>query len=316
MVSDESIAGMDRSSKFGYGFLLMGAAIPYLIEHTFGATIALIATLVCAIAGVVFLWSGHLHREPDDPPVSLSRKIATGVLGIIVIFGACLAGLKVYANSGHSVDKAGGAASPPFAVQSPPQIQRPSSPITAPRTSKKKAKTTRKNAVVTAGGIRGSDNTSGTAIGARAGRAISEQTPSQTLNAPNGIAIGGGTVNNPTVNNYGPPPLKLTWQSQTEDPSQFSFKAKFVQLLTIKSNVMWTPVSLAIICDGEILRVMPNNGAFANLLIGIASENKDIGLVRYTSPVLAPGAPVEIFVFSDVPVNITNVVPVNIKQPQ
>jgi hypothetical protein len=34
--------------------------------------------------------------------------------------------------------------------------------------------------------------------------------PQQIISAPNGIAIGGGTVINPTVNN-GPPPAKLLW---------------------------------------------------------------------------------------------------------
>lgn len=33
--------------------------------------------------------------------------------------------------------------------------------------------------------------------------------PQQTINAPNGIAIGGGTVSNPTVNNFGPQPAKV-----------------------------------------------------------------------------------------------------------
>ena len=33
----------------------------------------------------------------------------------------------------------------------------------------------------------------------------------QVISAPNGIAIGGGTVNNPTVNNYGPPLPHVTW---------------------------------------------------------------------------------------------------------
>jgi len=40
---------------------------------------------------------------------------------------------------------------------------------------------------------------------------VPRQTPlPQIISAPNGIAIGGGTVTNPTVNNYGPPQRQLT----------------------------------------------------------------------------------------------------------
>ena len=36
--------------------------------------------------------------------------------------------------------------------------------------------------------------------------------PQQTISAPNGIAIGGGTVSNPIVNNYGAQPPRGGWQ--------------------------------------------------------------------------------------------------------
>jgi hypothetical protein len=38
----------------------------------------------------------------------------------------------------------------------------------------------------------------------------STNTPEQIVSAPNGIAVGGGTVSNPTVNNYGPQQRQLT----------------------------------------------------------------------------------------------------------
>jgi hypothetical protein len=121
----ETIAFMQRDSKLGYGFLFIGAAMPYLIEHLFGPITALIATLVCAIVGVIFLWSGHLHREPLDPPMKLVVRIGTTVLAISVIFCICFMGWKVYAQPKHSQEKkeiSSPVSSPPPPVASPPQI--------------------------------------------------------------------------------------------------------------------------------------------------------------------------------------------------
>ena len=46
----------------------------------------------------------------------------------------------------------------------------------------------------------------------------------QINSAPNGIAIGGGTVTNPTVNNFGPPEPKIWWQQEPKsgDPKAVS----------------------------------------------------------------------------------------------
>ena len=57
--------------------------------------------------------------------------------------------------------------------------------------------------------------------------------PNQTINAQNGIAIGGGTVTNPTVNNYVPPNRHLTGNQVTtlnqlaeKLPEDFSDRSK------------------------------------------------------------------------------------------
>jgi hypothetical protein len=88
---------MERDSKLGYGFLLTGAAMPYLIEHLFGPASALIVTVICATAGVCFLWAGHNHRNPNDPPISVKRKACTAVLAIAVIVAVCESSWHIYA---------------------------------------------------------------------------------------------------------------------------------------------------------------------------------------------------------------------------
>lgn len=86
---------MGKASKFGYGFLLLGVSMPHLIEHLFGAGIALIASLLCMILGSAFLYSGHLHREENEKPISLKTKIATGVLLFAICIVVCLMGWRV-----------------------------------------------------------------------------------------------------------------------------------------------------------------------------------------------------------------------------
>jgi hypothetical protein len=58
--------------------------------------------------------------------------------------------------------------------------------------------------------------------GARAGSILvpkPDTKPSvQVNNAPNGFAIGGGNVTNPTVNNFGPLPPKITWELAPDRP--------------------------------------------------------------------------------------------------
>lgn len=97
MVASETIADMERDSKFGYGFLFMGASVPYLIEHLFGPTRALIVTVACAVAGVCFLWAGHNHRLRGQPPISSKRKACTALLAIAVIFAIGESSWQIYA---------------------------------------------------------------------------------------------------------------------------------------------------------------------------------------------------------------------------
>lgn len=82
----------------------------------------------------------------------------------------------------------------------------------------------------------------------------------RTANAPNGIAITGGTVTNPTVNNYGPPPVEIRFDEhsiQSTDP-EFEYEAE----VTVSASASYTPVSLDFICDSEIKKVSFDFGRF------------------------------------------------------
>jgi hypothetical protein len=52
-----------RETKFGYGFLLVGAALPYLIDKLFGPVYALVAAAILLLAGIGCLVAAHLDRE-------------------------------------------------------------------------------------------------------------------------------------------------------------------------------------------------------------------------------------------------------------
>ena len=50
---------MERDSKLGYGFLLVGAALPYLADKLFGPVTAVISAAIVLILGVMFLIAAH-----------------------------------------------------------------------------------------------------------------------------------------------------------------------------------------------------------------------------------------------------------------
>src|SRR5437667_8593631 len=54
---------MSKEAKFGYGFLLAGVGLPYIIEKFLGATPAAIVAIICLIIGFALLVAGHRHND-------------------------------------------------------------------------------------------------------------------------------------------------------------------------------------------------------------------------------------------------------------
>jgi hypothetical protein len=132
-----------------------------------------------------------------------------------------------------------------------------------------------------------------------------------TAIAPNGIAISGGNVTNPTVNNFGPPPLQLSW-SVSDLPSQEA--SSFAKTVTVKSNVYYAPVNVAIFCDTEVDGVSPT-GASMGVVIGNINNDKKSWWVRLSSPPITPDSPLTVLVKSSRPFNVVSVRKVATKQP-
>jgi hypothetical protein len=113
---------------------------------------------------------------------------------------------------------------------------------------------------------------------------VPPQTSTTINSAPNGIAISGGNVRNPTVNNYGPPPVEMRWSvrdvippmsdgSDTPTPSQF----KFEQEVTVMVSARYTPVSIGVLCDSHLEDVngfLRTTTVAFNKTDGIAADGK------------------------------------------
>jgi hypothetical protein len=159
--------------------------------------------------------------------------------------------------------------------------------------------------------VKGSGNVAGNSIagnGNIVGNNNQVTAPAPAAVAPNGIAIAGGTVTNPTVNNFGPPPLKLTWSVV---PGEATAKFPYRQNVTVKTNVDFHPVSVAVICDGEINQIQAY-GAMFFPHFGITKESNKIGYIYYENPPLAPGVSLEISVDSMKPFSVVDVRQANI----
>lgn len=73
---------LSKESKFGYGFLLAGCGLPYLVDKLLGPTWAISVAVICTVLGVGLLISAHRHKESA---ASIWRTISAGIVMIIVI---------------------------------------------------------------------------------------------------------------------------------------------------------------------------------------------------------------------------------------
>jgi hypothetical protein len=81
---------MRRETKFNYGLLFFGAAMPPLIDALFGPRWGLAALVLVACLGLGFLVSAHLHRERGRTETNLKRRarfVAYGLLVALAIIG-------------------------------------------------------------------------------------------------------------------------------------------------------------------------------------------------------------------------------------
>jgi hypothetical protein len=76
---------MPKDQKFGYGFLFVGAGMPYLIDKFFGPLPAAVVSIILFVVGILFLISAHLHRDKDAPPRGVRYRYANMVVILLLI---------------------------------------------------------------------------------------------------------------------------------------------------------------------------------------------------------------------------------------
>lgn len=141
----------------------------------------------------------------------------------------------------------------------------------------------------------------------------SSVTPQTVISAPGGIAIGGGTVINPQVNNYGeppPPPLSLRFTAEPQ-PVNPSATFPYSSMVTIYVNRVWEEPSVAVICDGTVGDVQIGGISFYSYM-GVADSDPRIGLARRQGPPVTPDNPMVVLIYSKEPVKVIDVKPVKI----
>ena len=68
---------------FGYGFLLAGAGLPYLIDKLLGPIAALIVAAICIVGGLGLLLAGHFHRDKNEVQKDLGLMATLGMFALI-----------------------------------------------------------------------------------------------------------------------------------------------------------------------------------------------------------------------------------------
>src|SRR5437899_11755420 len=76
---------ISKDTKFGYGFLLAGVGLPYLIEQLFGALGATIIAAACTVIGLSLLIAGHLHRDAIAAHRSEVSIVRRGFVTLLIL---------------------------------------------------------------------------------------------------------------------------------------------------------------------------------------------------------------------------------------
>jgi hypothetical protein len=75
-----------RDSKLGYGYLLVGIAVPPLTDNIFGHTAGLIAYAICLLGGIIFLLVAHHDQLPQ-------RRSLLMTIFIFALYGSVIGAL-------------------------------------------------------------------------------------------------------------------------------------------------------------------------------------------------------------------------------
>lgn len=134
------------------------------------------------------------------------------------------------------------------------------------------------------------------------------------INAPNGIAITGGTVDHPTVNNFGPPPtppLQVRWNVADQPATP---QAPYEKLVTITVNVNMSPVAIGIACDSPV-EIERYNSAHGMVNTNVHYGNVDANTVflYYEGSALTPRDELRVTLKSSQPFSVTKVAQATIK---
>jgi Domain of unknown function (DUF4062) len=125
-------------------------------------------------------------------------------------------------------------------------------------------------------------------------------------NAPGGIAISGGTVNSPTVNNNFAPAVKVTASAQTRRETG-NPDAPWETRFTISTNVLVQTGDLRLKCSGPVIRAGVSRINPMSLATGSnGPDPKDQNEVVYElgPEMLSPGKVITIVVYSKNPVTV------------
>jgi hypothetical protein len=129
----------------------------------------------------------------------------------------------------------------------------------------------------------------------------------QVSNAPNGMIINGGNVTNPTVNNYGPLPVQITFNAHgvPSTDAQFQYEAE----VTISVSASYTPVSLAFVCDSKVEKISSDFGQFSSMRLnerfGIDGDNDKVAFLYFEGSPVTPDHPLYVHLWASTPFRVT-----------
>lgn len=119
----------------------------------------------------------------------------------------------------------------------------------------------------------------------KAARGPTPQQPASIISAPNGIAIGGGLVANPTVNNFGPAPAHLSYTEEVVTPLPASGGGLKIMKIHITTDRSIRGAIVGIVFSEPIEPITPDKDQPQLKGAGISQMNWGGGLQRDNVPI-------------------------------